>query len=66
MKERVKFKDLYNLYQNNWVGTVNDKWKNKDIDTSEIYGVYETEEDMLKGIKEFNPSGFTLWRCLRW
>ena len=61
IKERVKFKDLYDLYPNKWVITINDEWENGDINTSEVYGVYETEEDMFQGIDKLKASGFTSW-----
>ena len=42
---RVKFKDLYDLYPNKWVVTINSEWKNGHIDTCEVFGVYDTEDE---------------------
>ncbi|MCL2015648.1 MAG: hypothetical protein FWG68_05315 [Defluviitaleaceae bacterium] len=43
--ERVKFQDLYDMYPNKWVIICDHEWKNGDIDTCVVYGVYGTEDE---------------------
>ena len=49
---RVKFKDLYDMYPNKWVLTVNDEWKNGDVDTCEVDGVYDTQDEAIASFHE--------------
>ena len=45
---RVKFKDLYDMYPNKWVLTIEEKWKNGGIETCEVYGVYDTQDEAIE------------------
>ena len=44
---RVKFKDLYDMYPNKWVLTINEEWKNGGVDTCEVYGIYDTQDEAI-------------------
>ena len=58
---RVKFKDLYDMYPNKWVLTVNEEWKNGDVDTCEVYGVYDTQDEaiLVENEKRFKESAIS-------
>ena len=55
--KRVKFKDLYDMYPGKWVITVNSEWKNGDVDTCEVFGVYDTEDELIEAGKDLTIAG---------
>ncbi|MCL2016381.1 MAG: hypothetical protein FWG68_09075 [Defluviitaleaceae bacterium] len=44
---RAKLDDLYDIYPGKWVLFNKSEWKNGDIDTCEVRGIYDTEEEGL-------------------
>ena len=55
---RVNFRDLYDLYPNKWVVTINEEWKNGDIDVCEVFGVFDTEKEATEAVLEANLHGY--------
>ena len=54
---RVKFNDLYDMYPNKWVVTINEEWKDGGIDNCEVYGVYNTENEVYEAINGIGDCG---------
>ena len=42
---RVKREDLYDMYPKKWVVTVNSEWRNGNVVSCEVFGVYDTEDE---------------------
>jgi hypothetical protein len=57
MNQKVKFKDLYDLYPNKWVVTIDSEWENGRIVGAGIYGVYDTEKEALESSKNLESCG---------
>ena len=57
MGDRVKFQDLYDLYPSKWVVTINEELKNGQIETCEVYGIFDTEDGSIEAIKEAHRTG---------
>ena len=54
---RVKFADMYDMYPNKWVVTINSEWKDGDIYSCEVYGVYDTEDEAYTADEALGNSG---------
>ena len=54
---KVNFKDLYDMHPNKWVVTINSEWKNGDIDTCEVFGVYNTEDEAYDASADLQHCG---------
>ena len=62
---KVNFKDLYDMYPNKWVVTINSEWENGDIARCEVFGVFDTEDEAIDAENEADLNGSGLFKMVK-
>ena len=62
---RYKFTELYDLFPDKWVLTINSAWNNGAIETCEVYGVYNTQEELFDVIVSKKLNGCGIYKMVK-
>ena len=63
---RYKFKDLYDLFPNKWVLTINEEENEYgSITTCEVHGVYDTRQELSEAIRKDNVRNCGLFKMVK-
>ena len=62
---KVDKKDLYDMYPNKWVITIDNEWENGRIVRCRVFGVFDTEDESIDAANEADLNDYGFFKMVR-